>query len=197
MIMIVAVIYLFKKKNPASPASHCRHPYNFLAFPDFFSENTLFSSFSSFSNPSGHPAEVMLLIWFRQNRSIENNQCLLPKIDSVSEQIFSPSEMFLGKYCPFSQVWYKTCQDNLGIQWLTYFPLHLSHFSLFPATVSPSFTITLNFEAKFLITSFFFLGLFGRDFSTFFILHGLIAGLLNETGKLAGSCGELFNVTAV
>ena len=139
MIMIVVVIYLFMKKNPASPASHCRHPYNFLAFPDFFSGNTLFSSFSSFSNPSGYPAKVMLLIWFRQNRFIENNQCLLPKIDSVSEQIFSPSEMFLGKHCPFSQVWYKTCQDNLEIQWLTFlfgWVIFLFFLQLFPQ-VSP------------------------------------------------------------
>ena len=60
------------QKNPAFSASHYQKPYTFPAFLAFFSENTLFSSFSS---PAGHPecitntlaegpTEMILPVWY-------------------------------------------------------------------------------------------------------------------------------------
>ena len=55
-------------------------------------------------------------------------------------------------------------------------------FFFLPAAFWPNFT--LNFEAKLFITSDFLLGLWGRDFSTFFIVLDLIE-LLN------GECNDV------
>lgn len=45
--------------------------------------------------------------------------------------------------------------------------------------ITPFSFFQQNFEAKLFITSYFLLGLWGRDFSTLFIVLDLIAELLN------------------
>ena len=60
------------QKNPAFLASHYQKSYTFLAFLAFFSENAMFSSFSS---PAEHPecitntlregpTEMILPVWY-------------------------------------------------------------------------------------------------------------------------------------
>ena len=56
--------------------------------------------------------------------------------------------------------------------------IHLMHFFL--PTFFPSFTFTLTLDAKLLITSLFFRGLYWRDFSAFLIVLDFTAELLNE-----------------